>query len=67
MKNLNEVIRGLECCLSEDMSCAENCPCFKGSYELDGCMDDLLADALEHLKEYAANMAGGRSDTNAEH
>ena len=66
MKNLNEVIRGLECCLSEDMSCADNCPCFKGKYELDGCMDDLLTEALKLLKEYEAKMAVGRNDANAD-
>ena len=67
MEKLNEVIRGLECCLSEDMSCAENCPCFKGQYVMDGCMDDLLAEALELLKEYKAKMADRGSDANAEH
>jgi hypothetical protein len=51
MEKQEKVIRGLECCLSEDMSCSENCPYFKGSYELDGCMDDLMADALEVLRE----------------
>ncbi len=66
MKKLNEVIRGLECCLSEDMSCEENCPYFKGRYVVDGCMDDLLAEALEHLKEYEAKMADKGSDTNAD-
>ena len=32
------------------MSCKENCPYFKGEYVLDGCMDDLMADALELLE-----------------
>lgn len=51
MEKQEKVIRGLECCLSKDMSCKENCPYFDGKYELDGCMDDLMAEALELLKE----------------
>ena len=50
MKTREEVIAALRCCLSEDMSCKENCPYFKGEYVLDGCMDDLMADALELLE-----------------
>lgn len=50
MEKLEKVLAGLECCQSEDMSCAENCPYFKGSYEVDGCMDELMADALELLR-----------------
>lgn len=49
MEKLNKVIAGLECCQSEDMSCADNCPYFKGEYVIDGCMDDLMAEALEVL------------------
>lgn len=49
MEKLSKVIAGLECCLSEDKSCSENCPYFKGEYVLDGCMDDLMAEALEVL------------------
>ncbi len=51
MEKIEKVIAGLECCQSENMSCADNCPYFKGKYELDGCMDDLMAEALEVLKE----------------
>lgn len=51
MEKLEKVIAGLECCQSEDMSCAENCPYFKGSYEVDGCIDELMAEALEVLRE----------------
>lgn len=51
MEKADKVIAGLECCLDEDKSCADNCPYFKGAYELDGCMDDMLAEALELLKE----------------
>ncbi len=50
MEKIEKVIAGLECCQSENMSCKENCPYFKG-YELNGCMDDLMAEALEVLKE----------------
>lgn len=50
MKMKDEVIAGLRCCLNEDMSCRENCPYFKGDYMLDGCVDDLLTDALELLE-----------------
>lgn len=49
MEKLNKVIAGLECCLDEDRSCRDSCPYFKGSYELDGCMDDLMAAALDVL------------------
>lgn len=50
MEKLNKVIAGLECCLSEDKSCEEHCPYFMGEYKLDGCIDDVMADALEVLK-----------------
>ena len=56
MEKLNKAIAGLECCLDEDRSCRDSCPYFKGSYELDGCMDDMLVDALEVLKEYRRRM-----------
>ena len=49
MKKLNKVIVGLECCLS-DADCDKCCPYFKGEYELDGCMAEMMADALEVLK-----------------
>lgn len=49
MEKLSKVIAGLECCQSANMSCSDNCPYFKG-YELDGCMDDLMAEALEVLR-----------------
>lgn len=49
LKNRDEVIAGLRCCQSANMSCSDNCPYFKG-YVLDGCMDELLADALELLE-----------------
>lgn len=49
MEKRNEVIAALRCCLNEDMPCKENCPYFKG-YMLDGCMDELLADALVLLE-----------------
>lgn len=55
MEKRNEVIAALRCCLNEDMPCKENCPYFKG-YILDGCMDELLADALALLE--------GKSDEN---
>ena len=48
MEKMDKVIAGLECCHSANMSCSDNCPYFKG-YELDGCMDDLMAEALEVL------------------
>lgn len=50
MKKRHEVIAAMRCCLNDGMSCEENCPYFKGEYVLDGCMDDLLADALELLE-----------------
>jgi hypothetical protein len=49
MEKLNKVIVGLECCLS-DADCDKCCPYFKGEYKLDGCMDEMLADALEILR-----------------
>lgn len=51
MEKLNKVIVGLECCLS-DADCDKCCPYFKGEYKLDGCMDEMMAEALEVLKEY---------------
>lgn len=45
MEKMNKVIRGLECCLS-DADCDKCCPYFKG----DGCMDEMMADALEILR-----------------
>ena len=50
MKNRNEVIAALRCCKSANMSCSDNCPYFK-EYVLDGCMDELLADALALLEK----------------
>ena len=49
MKNRNEVIAALRCCLNEDMPCKKNCPYFKG-YMLDGCTDEMMADALALLE-----------------
>ena len=49
MGKRNEVIAALRCCLNEDMPCKKNCPYFKG-YMLDGCTDELLADALALLE-----------------
>lgn len=56
MEKLNKVIAGLECCLDEDRSCRDNCPYFKGYYMLDGCMDDLLAEALEVLRSGSGDL-----------
>lgn len=53
LKKRDEVIAGLRCCQSANMSCSDNCPYFKGKYVLDGCMDDLMADALELLEGMA--------------
>jgi hypothetical protein len=47
MKNLNKVIAGLECCLDEERDCKSNCPYYRDEM---GCMDDLLAAALEILR-----------------
>lgn len=55
MEKLNKVIRGLECCLNENMSCEKSCPYFK-SYELDGCMDDLMAAALDVLRSGSGDL-----------
>lgn len=55
MEKQNKVIAGLECCLKLDKSCAENCPYFK-SYELDGCMDDLMAAALDVLRSGSGDL-----------
>lgn len=49
MKTRDEVIAGLRCCQSANMSCSDNCPYFKG-YMLECCMDELLADALVLLE-----------------
>lgn len=49
MEKLNKVIAGLECCLS-DTDCDECCPYFKGEYRMDGCMDEMMAEALELLR-----------------
>lgn len=48
MDKLEKVIAALECCQS-DADCEKSCPYFNG-WELDGCMDKLLADTLEVLK-----------------
>ena len=63
MEKLSEVIQALECCIvNEDEPC-DNCPYNGDTY----CVDSVMADALELLKEYASKMAEGRSNANAEH
>lgn len=47
LKNRNEVIRALKCCIeNEDLPCEGNCP-YSGE---DGCVDKVMADALELLE-----------------
>ena len=48
MKNRNEVIRALKCCVkNEDLPCEGNCPYYReGGY----CIDNVMADALELLQ-----------------
>ena len=48
MKNREEVIRALKCCVvNEDDSCEGNCP-YSGEK---GCVGKAMADALELLQE----------------
>lgn len=49
MKNRNEVIRAMKCCIKdEDLPCEGNCP-YSGE---EGCVDKVMADALAQLVEY---------------
>lgn len=47
MEKLNKVIVGLECCLDEERDCKSSCPYYRDEM---GCMDDLMAEALEILR-----------------
>jgi hypothetical protein len=63
VKNLNEVIRALECCIEkEDDDCIGNCPYYG---EAD-CLGKVMVDALQQLREYQANKAERVSDTDAD-
>ena len=48
MEKLNKVIVGLECCLDEERDCKSSCPYYRDEM---GCMDDLMAEALEVLRK----------------
>ena len=55
MEKLNKVIAGLECCrINEDVPCEVGCP-YSG---VEGCVDKVMLDALEVLKEYRGCLTG---------
>ena len=55
MEKLSEVIRALECCIENEEAPCDNCP-YNGDQE---CIDSVMVDALELLREYKAKMAEG--------
>lgn len=55
MEKLDKVMRALTCCLvNEDEPCEVGCP-YAGA---EGCVDKVMVDALEELKEYRKCLTG---------
>lgn len=55
MADLDKVIREIKLCTSGGYPC-ENCSHYGHGEDLVGCMDELLSDALELLKEQEAKI-----------